>query len=396
MNALRLVPPADAPFLCGQEHRMIRGELWNDVFVWGHRQGMSDLHVQTNHRLMIDVHGRLHPATRRTITAEETASAVTLLYGPTGPAHLKKAESFDLAHVVEPQGGERFSVGGRASVDVSAAQARYRFRVNGTSILTNGMDGAQVTLRAIENEPPRLECMGIEPGILQAYCPRNGIVLICGGTGTGKTRLQAGMTRSRIEDPHFHGKIIEVAAPIEYEFDSIVGASAIYSPSEIGRHVRSASAAMRDALRRKPKVIISPECRDRETMEVAIEASQTGHAVYSTVHTSSVVETVQRILAMFPQEERADRAVSLMQSLRLIINCALVPSLDGKRIQLREYLAFGPEERALFLDAPVTAWPQMTGDLLVQRGQSYAVATARALAAGLVSDEVAAGWMEGA
>ncbi len=355
---------------------------------------MSDLHMQTNHRLMIDVHGRLYPATRRVITAEETASAVTLLYGTTGPAHLKKAESFDLAHVVEPEQGARFSVGGRSTVDVSAAQARYRFRVNGTSILTNGADGAQVTLRAIENQPPRLAGMGIEPGILAAYRPRNGIVLICGGTGTGKTRLQAGKTRSMIEDPNFHGKIIEIAWPIEYEFDSIVGASSIYSPSEIGRHVKSASAAMRDALRRKPKVIISPECRDRETMEVAIEASQTGHAVYSTVHTSSVVETVQRILAMFPQEERADRAVSLMQSLRLVINCALVPSLDERRVQLREYLAFGAAERQLFLDTPVTAWPGLTTQLLAERGQSYAVATARALAAGLISDEVARTWME--
>ena len=396
MNAVSPVPPGDAPFLCGQEHRMIRGELWNDVFVWGHRQGMSDLHVQTNHRLMIDVHGRLYPATRRTITAEETASAVVLLYGPTGPAHLKKAESFDLAHVVEPQGGERFSVGGRAGADIAAAQARYRFRVNGTSILTNGTDGAQVTLRAIENEPPRLECMGIEPGILQAYRPRNGIVLICGPTGTGKTRLQAAMTRSRIEDPQFHGKIIEVAAPIEYEFDSIAGASAIYSPSEIGRHVKSAAAAMRDALRRKPKVIVSPECRDRETMEVAIEGSQTGHAVYSTVHTSSVVETVQRILAMFPQEERADRAVSLMQALRLIINCTLVPSLDGRRTQLREYLVFGPAERDLFLDTPVANWPRLTRQLVAERGQDYAAATARAFAAGLISDEVARTWMESA
>lgn len=394
MSALRLVPSAEAPFLCGQEHRMIRGELWNDVFVWGHRQGMSDLHVQTNHRLMIDVHGRLYPATRRTITAEEAASAVMLLYGPTGPAHLKKAESFDLAHVVEPQGGERFSVGGRAGMDVSAAQARYRFRVNGTSILTNGMDGAQVTLRAIENEPPRLECMGIEPGILQAYRPPNGIVLICGATGTGKTRLQAGMTRSLIEDPQFHGKVIEVAAPIEYEFDSIAGASSIYSPSEIGRHVKSAAAAMRDALRRKPKAIISPECRDRETMEVAITGSQTGHVVYSTVHTSSVVETVQRILAMFPQEERADRAVSLTQALRLIINCALVPSLDGRRTQLREYLVFGPAERDLFLDTPVANWPRLTRQLVAERGQDYAAATARALAAGLISDEVAGSWME--
>ncbi len=373
---------------------MIRGELWNDVFVWGHRQEMSDLHIQTNRPLMIDVHGRFHPATRRAITAEEAASAVVLLYGSTGPAHLKKAESFDLAHVVEPEGGARFNVGGQPGVDVSAAQARYRFRVNGTSILTNGTDGAQVTLRAIENEPPRLACMGIEPGILRAYRPRNGIVLICGATGTGKTRLQAGKTRSMIENPHFHGKIIEIGAPIEYEFDSIAGASSLYSPSEIGRHVKSAAAAMRDALRRKPKVLISPECRDRETMEVAIEGAQTGHAIYTTVHTSSVVETVQRILAMFPQEERADRAISLMQSLRLIINCALVPSLDGKRTQLREYLVFGPAERDLFLDTPVTNWPRLTAQLVAERGQDYAAATARALAAGLISDEVARTWME--
>ncbi len=395
MNAIIALAPDDA-HVWGQERRMIRGELWNDVFVWGHQQGMSDLHLQTNHRLMMDVHGRLYPATRRAITAEEIASAVTLLYGTTGPAHLKKAESFDLAHVVEPRQGERYSVGGRSGSDHAVAQARYRFRVNGTSILTNGVDGAQVTLRAIENEPPRLECMGIEPGILGAYRPRNGIVLICGATGTGKTRLQAGMTRSLIEDPRFHGKIIEVAWPIEYEFDHIRGFSSIYSPSEIGRHVRSASAAMRDALRRKPKVIISPECRDRETMEVAIEGSQTGHAVYSTVHTSSVVETVQRILAMFPQEERADRAVSLMQSLRLIINCALVPSLDGRRIQLREYLVFGPAERAMFLDAPVITWPGLTVQLMAERGQSYEVATARALATGQISPEVARSWMEAA
>jgi len=114
------------------------------------------------------------------------------------------------------------------------------------------------------------------------------------------------------------------------------------------------------------------------------------------VHTSSVLETVQRILAMFPHEERADRAVSLMQALRLIINCALVPSLDGRRTQLREYLAFGAEERTLFLDTPVTAWPRLTSQLLAERGQSYAVATERALAAGLISHEVARGWMEAA
>lgn len=108
-------PEGAHPHLWGQEHRMIRGDLWNELFVWGHRRGMSDVHPQTNHRVMIDVDGRFYPATRRAITAEEMNSAVTLLYGVTGPAHLKKAESFDLAHVVEPERGERYSLGGRAA-----------------------------------------------------------------------------------------------------------------------------------------------------------------------------------------------------------------------------------------------------------------------------------------
>ena len=248
----------------------------------------------------------------------------------------------------------------------------------------------------IRNEPPRLASMDIEPDILAAYRPRNGIVLICGGAETGSARLQAGMTRSLIEDPDFNGKIIEISASIKYEFDGIEGASSLYSLSEIGRHVKSASAGMRSLLRRQAKAIILPECRDRETMEVVIEGAQTGHAVYSTVHTPSVVETVQRILAMFPQEERADCAVSLMQSLRLVVNCALVPSLDGRRIQLREYLVFGPAERALFLDMPVIAWPQLTEQLLAERGQSYAAAAGRAHAAGLISDEVVRTWLAGA
>ena len=105
---------------------------------------------------------------------------------------------------------------------------------------------------------------------------------------------------------------------------------------------------------------------------------------------------MQRLLAMFLQDQQADRAVSLMYSLRLIINCALVPSLDGQRIQLREFLAFGPAERDLFLGTPVANWSRLTTQLLVERGQDYAAATARAFAAGLISDEVASCWMESA
>jgi len=229
---------------------------------------------------------------------------------------------------------------------------------------------------AIQASGPRLEGMGIEPGILKAHRPRNGIVLICGGNGTGRTRLQAAMIRSLIEDPNFRGKIIEVAAPIEYEFGSISGVSSIYSPGEIGRQVRSAAAAMRDAPRRKPKVIVSPGCRDRETMEVAVEGSATGHTVYSTVHTSSVVETVQRILAMVPQEERADRAVSLMQSLQLIINCALVPSLGRRQDMVAPRIEGGPRPSDVALHREDAA--RFLGELAGESGWRDQVAGSRA------------------
>ena len=101
------------------------------------------------------------------------------------------------------------------------------------------------------------------------------------------------------------------------------------------------------------------------------------------------METVQRILDMFPESERAYRATSLAQMLRLLVNCLLVPSTDGRRTQLREYLAFGPQEREELLDAPVNDWPRLTRRLLREKGQSFAQAAEKARYDGLISAETA-------
>jgi len=211
--------------------------------------------------------------------------------------------------------------------------------------------------------------------------------------GTGKTRTLAGMVRSLLEDPGFHGKIIEFALPLEYEFDRI-NSRGLYSPSEVPRHMHDVLAGMRGALRRAFHVMLSPECRDRETMEVAMMAAQTGAAVYSTLHTNSVVETIQRVLGMFPKDEREDRAISLAQSLRLIVNCLLVPSTDGRRVQLREFVVIGPQERDVLLGTPVSQWPGLTRRLLAEKGQTFAVAATNALQAGLISEDTAAKLLE--
>lgn len=384
MNAIS----APNPYTWPNAPHVIHGKAWDDLFVWAHRCEMSDLHVQTNRPIKMVVHGKFYDVTARIITADEVNSAAHLLYGPTALAHLKKAQDFDIAHVVQPPGGERYRIGQGNGLPLTPSQARYRFRVNGTSIMTQGADGVQLTLRRIENEPPLLESMGIEAPILQAYRPRNGLVLICGAVGTGKTRTLAGMVRSLLEDPGFHGKIIEFALPLEYEFDRI-NSRGLYSPSEVPRHMHDVLAGMRGALRRAFHIMLSPECRDRETMEVTLMAAQTGAAVYSTLHTNSVVETIQRILTLFPPDERADRATSLAQSLRLIVNCLLVPSIDGRRVQLREFVVVGHQEREALLDAPVSQWPGLTRRLLVEKGQTFAVAATNALKAGLISEEIA-------
>lgn len=384
-----------------QERGPILGQAWNDLLVWAHRREMSDLHIQTNRRVKIVVHGRFHDATRRAITHEEATSLCVLLYGATALAHLKDARDFDLAHVVETRTGERYSIGGGTGrVDGSApggdaghTRERHRFRINGTPIVTNGVDGVQITVRRIENEPPTLASLGLEEPILRALRPRNGFVGVCGAVGTGKTRLLAGVTRDLIEDPHSHRKVVELAAPLEYEFDRIDGRG-LYSPSEIPRSLKTPLAGLVGSLRRAGQVLIAPECRDRETMEVAMTAAQTGAAVYGTLHTNSLVETVQRILGMFPESERADRATSLAQMLRLLVNCLLVPSTDGRRTQLREYLAFGPQEREVLLDAPVNDWPRLTRRLLREKGQSFAQAAEKARHDGLISAETAQDVME--
>ena len=374
----------------GAEER-IAGERWNDLFVWGHRRQMSDMHVQTYAPVKIVVHGRFYDVTPRPVAPEEVRSALMLLYGPTAEALLKKGEAFNKAHTVADRTGTRFLIGAEDRSALDEPQESYRFRVNGVSVLTNGIDGAQVTLRRIEDVPPTLESLRLEPGILAHYRPQNGIVLVCGATGTGKTRTLAGMTRAMIEDPEFHGKVIEIAFPIEYLFDRVKGTSALYSVSEIPGNVKTALDGMIEALRRAPRAILSPECRSAEDMAVALMASQTGHAVLSTVHTSKLVETVQRVLFMFHESEREDRAIALMHALRLIVNCTLVPSTaeGGGRGQLREFLPFDPEGRERMLDAPISSWPRLTRDMLRERGQTFAQAAQAALERGEITGETA-------
>ena len=346
----------------------------DSLFEWAFRLGASDIRIETHKPVFVQLHGRMRQATRRTFTEREVEEAVNRLYGAEGVARLKRGEDFDVSYEVQPD-----------------RRTRFRFRVNATAVLAHGDDGGAVVARALPVRSRALSEQNVEPEIIQACMPRTGLVFIAGGTGNGKSTLQAGITRGRLVDPDSHVAILEYSSPIEFTFDDVEGATAVISQSEIPRHLPSFAAGIRNAMRRAGDVIIIGECRDGETMAAAAQAALTDHAVYSTIHAGTLSETVQRIVSLCPLEERGALTVAVAQTLRLIVNQRLVPSLDGTRTALREFLVFDRPMRRKLADTNPDRWPALVEDMLAEgRGQSFERAIQRALAEGRISEATAA------
>ena len=356
-------------FWPGETIRMAEDDL-DDLFAWACSIGASDIRLESNKPVVLQIHGRLRRVTQRRLTDGEVEDAINRLYGADGVARLKSGQDFDVSYEITPD-----------------RRTRLRFRVNATAVLSRGADGGAVVVRTMPEKAPRLEDLRVEPQILANFKVRQGFVIIAGGTENGKSTLMAGMIRELLEDPDSHRSIIEYAAPIEFVYDDIDGASAIISHSEIPRHLPSFAAGARNAMRRNPKVVMIGECRDTETMPVACQLSIAGCGVMTTVHAGSVHETVQRCVSLCPVEERAAVTVQLAQSLRLIVNQRLAPSTDGKRTALREFLVFDDALRRRLLRAPPEAWPEICGEALATHGQSFVHAARTALLEGRISEE---------
>ncbi len=369
----RVPDPVDRGLWPGDGPVFTRDSL-DGLFVWAYRLGASDIRLQTNRPVFVQLHGRLRPVTSRTLTDTEVEEAVNRLYGSDGQARLKGGADFDVSYEVLPD-----------------RRTRMRFRVNATGILSRGDDGAAVVARTLPSKAPALASLHLEPGILEAFKPKDGIVLVAGGTGNGKSTLLAAMVRDMLEEPDSHRAILEYAAPTEFVFDDVRSDTATIEQSEVPRHLPSFSAAIRNAMRRAPDAIVVGECRDEETMTAAVDAAITQHLVLTTIHAGRNTDTLQRVVSLCPDGKRRALTVAFAQSLRLIVNQRLVPSTDGKRTPLREFLVFDTALRRRFLDTEPDRWPALAQDVLDagRHGQSFGVATRRALAEGRITEDEA-------
>lgn len=329
----------------------------------------SDITLQTGEPIFAEVYGRLLRITRRKLSNTEVSEILNLIYGPNGSAQILSGVDIDTHYEFRPTRNER-----------------YRFRVNATGCLVDGHDAIQITFRTIPSTPPKLAELSLEPDLIEALSPPQGIVYVTGATGSGKSTLLAAIIRDLAEKEESHRKILTYEAPIEFVYDAIDRPSAIVSQSEIPRHLPSFAVGVRNALRRKPRLILVGESRDPETIGASIEAALTGHPVYTTLHSNGVSETLRRLVNSFPADEAHGRMIDIIETIRVVIWQQLVPTIDGKRIALREFLIFDEHLRDQLLDSKPENINATTRRLLKQYGQPMSIDAKRKFDMGLITE----------
>ena len=251
-----------------------------------------------------------------------------------------------------PEAAERLANTGTADLSYSLP-SRTRFRVN----IFQQRGTYSIVMRVIPTEVPTLKSLALPPQLSDIADLRNGIVLLTGPTGSGKSSTLAAVIDLINEQKHYH--VITIEDPIEFLHTH---KNSTINQREVGSDTRDFPSALRAALRQAPKVILIGEMRDFETTEIALEAAETGHLVLSTLHTIDASKTVDRIIGLYPKNEEQVIRTRLSQTFRYIVSQRLIPRADGRgRVaaveilksspRTREYIESGESEGKSLLDA---------------------------------------------
>jgi len=328
--------------------------------------GISDLNLSVGRPPQVEVDGQLRSvkfaSIERLLPYQTELVAMRLLAGKR-----------DLAEKLVKSG----------SVDLSySLPRRTRFRVN----VFQQRGSYSIVLRVIPNKIPTVEELGLPPQLNEIAHERNGIVLLTGPTGSGKSTSLAAIINKVNREKAVH--IITIEDPIEYLHPHQM---ATINQREVGADTQTFALALRAALRQAPKIILVGEMRDVETISIALEASETGHLVLSTLHTIDASKTIDRIVGVFPKNEERQVRTRFSQSFKWIVSQRLIPKKGGGRMAIcevlrstartKEYVQEGEREGKSLMDA--------MNDGVLEGMQSFDYELERLINAGVIDRETA-------
>ena len=296
---------------------------------------ISDLFFSPGKPPLVEINGKLVPAgTTRALTPEDTRRIASDLMGSNEDAigNLRKLGSSDVSY---------------------SLPGANRFRVN--VFMQRGT--CAVVMRVIPGKVPDFQSLNLPAELGKIAGLRNGIVLVTGPTGSGKSSTLAAIIDKINKEQSYH--VLTIEDPIEFLHPH---KNCIVHQRELHSDTPSFALALRAALRQAPKVILVGEMRDRETIEIAMEAAETGHLVLSTLHTIDAAKTVERIVGVFPMADQHTLRNRLAKSFRYIVSQRLIPRKDGtgrvaaieiliSTLRTREYVEKGEGEGKTLLDA---------------------------------------------
>ena len=313
----------------------------SELLIFVQKENASDLHLSAGESPMVRIHGEMKRIEMPPISKENLHM---MLYDILSDQQRKRFEEMhELDFSIDLKGIARFRVN-------AFRQAR----------------GEGVVFRVIPSKILSIEQLGLPKSLREVTKNERGLVLVTGPTGSGKSTTLAAMID--IINNSLNGHIITIEDPIEFVHES---KKCLINQRELGSHTHSFANALRSALREDPDIILVGEMRDLETISLALTAAETGHLVFSTVHTSGASKTVDRIIDVFPAAQQDQVRAQFAESIQAVISQVLLKRRDGRGlVPALEIMTGTPAVRNLIREGKVAQLPST-----IQTGQKFGMIT---------------------